>query len=186
MTNTVRNQNDNIDSIVTHHFDNPGIAIVTVLLHENNYAISSRAVKIALGAKEKLGIIDGRMISPGINSNNYDKWKKSDYMVCSWILNFISSHLREQFMFVENAKVLWDKLYQRYAMCNGLMIYQLEREISSLSQGSLSVVAYFSKLKRLWDELNVVEPLPSCNCTEGCGCTSAVEAANRKERHKLM
>ncbi|KAG9151411.1 hypothetical protein Leryth_025021 [Lithospermum erythrorhizon] len=53
-------------------------------------------------------------------------------MVCSWIVNSIVSHLREQF------------------------------EEKCLSQGNLSVVTYFSKMKRLWDELNMLEPLPEC------------------------
>ncbi|GAA0144264.1 hypothetical protein LIER_04757 [Lithospermum erythrorhizon] len=87
------------------------MSIVTVVLTENNYVIWSRAVKMALCAKEKLGFIDGRFLEPELTSPLYDRWKRIDYM--------------------------------------------LEREITSLSQGSMSVVAYFSKLKRL-QEMEVV------------------------------
>lgn len=41
-----------------HNGDNPGMAIVTQLLTEQNYQQWSRAVKLALSTKLKLGPID--------------------------------------------------------------------------------------------------------------------------------
>ena len=41
-------------------------------------------------------------------------------------------------------------------------MYQLRREISSISQGSMSVVQYYTKLKKLWDELTCLMPIPQC------------------------
>ncbi|GAA0151169.1 hypothetical protein LIER_09948 [Lithospermum erythrorhizon] len=35
---------------------------------------------------------------------------------------------------------------------------------SNLSKGSMTVVAYYFKLRRLWDELSVLETLPGCSC----------------------
>ncbi|GAA0173644.1 hypothetical protein LIER_27219 [Lithospermum erythrorhizon] len=42
-----------------------------------------------------------------------------------------------------------------------------KREITSLNQGSMTVVAYYSKLKRLWDEINDLEPPAVCTCVAG-------------------
>ncbi|KAL2242644.1 UNVERIFIED_CONTAM: hypothetical protein Sindi_0382400 [Sesamum indicum] len=33
-----------------------------------------------------------------------------------------------------------------------------------MAQGNLSVSAYYAKLKRLWDELTCLKPLPQCEC----------------------
>ncbi|KAJ9135736.1 hypothetical protein P3X46_032887 [Hevea brasiliensis] len=44
------------------------------------------------------------------------------------------------------------------------MIYQLQRKVSSVSQKNDSVACYFTKLKRLWDELDSIHVLPSCTC----------------------
>ena len=45
-------------------------------------------------------------------------------------------------------------------------MYQLQREISSISQGSMSVVQYYTKLKKLWDELTCLMPIPQCTSRE--------------------
>ena len=58
----------------------------------------------------------------------------------------------------------------RYGESNGLLIYHLHREISNTVQGSMSVTRYFSELKKLWDELNCTEPLPTCYC----GATNSI------------
>ena len=44
------------------------------------------------------------------------------------------------------------------------MIYELHKKMSLISQENRSVSVYFTKLKRLWDELGSVEPLPTCTC----------------------
>ena len=56
---------------------------------------------------------------------------------------------------------------QRYGKASGARIYQLQKEIAQTVQGSLSVAAYFSKLKSLWDEYSVVINIPTCTCTVG-------------------
>ncbi|KAL0373919.1 UNVERIFIED_CONTAM: Retrovirus-related Pol polyprotein from transposon RE1 [Sesamum radiatum] len=59
---------------------------------------------------------------------------------------------------------LWLDLEARYGGSNGPMIYNLEREIGSVSQGNMSVTAYFTKIKMLWDELVCLDPVPACAC----------------------
>ena len=42
-----------------HHGDTPGAILVTQLLTEDNYPNWARAMRMALDAKSKLGIVDG-------------------------------------------------------------------------------------------------------------------------------
>ncbi|KAL0349723.1 UNVERIFIED_CONTAM: hypothetical protein Sradi_4121900, partial [Sesamum radiatum] len=44
------------------------------------------------------------------------------------------------------------------------MVYQIQREIDSVSQGDLSISAYYATLKRLWDDLTCLKLLPQCEC----------------------
>ncbi|KAJ9136360.1 hypothetical protein P3X46_033448 [Hevea brasiliensis] len=44
------------------------------------------------------------------------------------------------------------------------MVYQIQRQIASISQENMSVTVYYTKLKKLWDELNSIDPIPSCTC----------------------
>ncbi|GAA0159311.1 hypothetical protein LIER_38839 [Lithospermum erythrorhizon] len=85
-------------------------------------------------------------------------------------VNNLYDGMKEQFMFTSSAQKLWDEVISRYGVSNGPMLYQLKREITFLSQGSMYVVVYYSKLKRLWDELNKLEPLSICKCIAGYPC----------------
>ncbi|KAK6146761.1 hypothetical protein DH2020_020630 [Rehmannia glutinosa] len=150
------------DPLRLYSSDHPGLSLVTSQLTGNNYLSWRRSMLIALGAKTKLGFINGKIEVPEEDSPKYDQWRKVDCMVISWILNSISKDLVDAFIYSNTAKELWDDIAKRFGDCNGPMIYQLERDISNMHQGSLSVVEYFTKLKRLWDELACLMPLPIC------------------------
>lgn len=81
-------------------------------------------------------------------------------MVTLWILNSISKEIVEVFLYVASAQELWTELEKRFKKCNGPMPYQLQKEISSVSQGNMTIVQYYSKLKKLWDEPVCLMPIP--------------------------
>ncbi|KAL0412865.1 UNVERIFIED_CONTAM: hypothetical protein Sradi_1488200 [Sesamum radiatum] len=101
----------------------------------------------------KLGFVDGSTPKPAEGSEEYDQWVRTDSLVLSWILNSISKDIVESFLYVDTARDLWLEIEERYGVSNGPLVYQLQREIASATQGTLSVSAYFAKLKTLWDEL---------------------------------
>ncbi|KAL0378986.1 UNVERIFIED_CONTAM: hypothetical protein Sradi_3204100 [Sesamum radiatum] len=117
--------------------------------------------KIALGAKMKLGFINGKSRRP---YQDFEQWTKADCLVISWLRNSMSKNIVESFLYINTARVLWLELEARFGVSDGAMIYQLQREIASTTQGELSVSAYFSKLKKLWDELSCLVSAPSCTC----------------------
>ncbi|XP_019162022.1 PREDICTED: uncharacterized protein LOC109158591 [Ipomoea nil] len=49
-------------------------------------------------------------------------------------------------------------------------VSDLHAEIHEIRQGDLNIGTYFAKLKVLWDELQVIRPLPTCNCARRCDC----------------
>lgn len=57
-------------------------------------------------------------------------------------------------------------------------MYQLQKEMNNLSQGDLSVLAYFTKCEQLWDEYIVM--------VTPCSCASAGPAMKLMERQQLM
>ncbi|XP_075107057.1 uncharacterized protein LOC142180036 [Nicotiana tabacum] len=58
-----------------------------------------------------------------------------------------------------NAKERFDKL-------DLTRIYHLWTAIATMRQGIDSVTSYYTKIKDLWDELDVLAPLSSCDCEE--------------------
>ena len=117
----------------------------------------------------KLGFIDGSYKMPEKDSPSFEQWSRVNYMITSWILNSISKDLVEAFLYTSNARELWCELEERYGESNGPLLYQIQREISSITQGSMNVAEYYTKLKRLWDELTVLMPLPECTCGSAKG-----------------
>jgi hypothetical protein len=76
----------------------------------------------------------------------------------------MSKEISEAFLYSTSARDLWLDLQERFGGCNGPLIYKIQREIATVNQGNFSIVAYYTKLKRLWDELAVLIPVPDCPC----------------------
>lgn len=64
---------------------------------------------------------------------------------------------------------LWKELEDRYDQTNGAKLYQVQREINELAQGTLNITTYYTRMKRLCEELSTlhVKTPYSCNCA--CG-----------------
>lgn len=72
-------------------------------------------------------------------------------MVACWILNSMIAELSDGFLYAQSAFELWKELSERSGQSNGPLIYQVERELSKVSQGNLTVAAYYNKMKKYWD-----------------------------------
>ncbi|KAG8645622.1 hypothetical protein MANES_10G077840v8 [Manihot esculenta] len=117
---------------------------------------------MALGAKIKLGIVEGAVSTPNKDFENYKQWKRCDFMVTSWILNSISKVLIYGFIYTASTRDIRLEISKRFGECNNLMIYELHRKISLISQENVSVSVHFTKLKRFWDELGSMKTLHAC------------------------
>ncbi|RVW64439.1 hypothetical protein CK203_061718 [Vitis vinifera] len=110
-----------------HHSDHPGMVLVSKPLNGDNYSTWCRAMTISLNAKSKLGFIDGTTTMPSATDkpDEHASWKKCNDMILSWILNSLSQDLADS----------------------------IERDIACLTQDQMTVAAYYTRLKKLWDEL---------------------------------
>ena len=100
-------------------------------------------------------------------------------MVVSWLLNSISPDLADAFLFANSTKELWNELSERFGQSNGPLLYQLQKEISYLYQGNDSVAVYFTKLKKLWDEVSDLSEVPACGCSPPCNLNPACAAIKK-------
>ena len=176
---------DSICSMFLHNSDHPGMVLVTAPLTGSNYLTWSQSMKIALISKHKLGFVNGKCVQPDMNSKEYEAWLRADSMVISWILNSISKDIVDAFLYTNTAKKLWDELGERFGECNGPLIYQIQREIASISQGTMSVSQYYTKLKKVWDELNCLMHVPNCSCRP-CTCGNFKAVASILSNNQLM
>ncbi|KAL0406179.1 UNVERIFIED_CONTAM: Retrovirus-related Pol polyprotein from transposon RE2 [Sesamum latifolium] len=159
------------DVLFIHPSEHSSLSLTSSPLDGTNFLAWKRAVHVSLGTKMKLGPIDGSFPRPVLGSANFELWRRVDFMVISWIWNSMSKDIVESFMFCATSQDLWLAIQAWYGRSNGPMIYQLQREISSMSQNDLSLTAYLTKVTKLWNELNALAPVPKCKCG-GCSCDS--------------
>ncbi|KAL2224072.1 UNVERIFIED_CONTAM: hypothetical protein Sindi_2933500, partial [Sesamum indicum] len=133
-------------------------------LNGSNYLSWARSIKISIGARQKLGYINGTCQKPIEDKEAVEEWRKNDYMVVSWILNSITKEITEDFLYADSARDLWVELETPFGESNGPLLYQIQRDITSISQKNMNVAVYFTRLKRLWDEWGSLDPLSVCSC----------------------
>lgn len=61
-------------------------------------------------------------------------------------------------VYASDAREVWVDLQDRFDKVNESRIYNLQREIATISQGTFSISVYHSRLKLLWDEYNSMKP----------------------------
>ncbi|XP_019229991.1 PREDICTED: uncharacterized protein LOC109210961 [Nicotiana attenuata] len=138
--------------------DNPGINLINISFDGSSYANWRRGVLISLSAKNKLGFINAM--------------EKSNDMVIVWLLKSLSKDIGESVIYSQTAEELWNELEQRYGQADGTKLFQLQRELNSISQGSSDVAGYFTKLKRIRDQMKVLNTFMICNCDCKCGANT--------------
>jgi hypothetical protein len=61
----------------------------------------------------------------------------------------------------------WIQL-QRFYQGDVFRISNIQEEIYTLKQGDNFVSAYYTKMKKLWQELDNFRPIPQSNCVHNC------------------
>ena len=85
-------------------------------------------------------------------------------MVTSWILNSLYRDIVDSVEYVNDALELWKELEDRYDQTNGAKLYQIQKEINDLNQGILDITTYYTRMKKLQEELNSLCVSSQCNC----------------------
>ncbi|KAH0648110.1 hypothetical protein KY285_033358 [Solanum tuberosum] len=111
-----------------------------------------------------MGFVNGKCKKPAQDDPRVNQWERCDDMVTLWILHSLSKDIADSLQYVNNAAELWQELEDRYDQTNGAKLYQLQKDISDLVQGSMDVTTYYTKMKRLWEELGILDISNQCNC----------------------
>ena len=180
------NEGYNNDPLSLQASDHPGMCLTNIKLNGTNFQQWSRSVKIALRTITKIGFIEGTCERPASTSPKYEQWIRCDNMVVSWLLNSIVPELSEAFLYAGSAKELWSELAERFGQSNGPLLYQIQKEIAELHQGNDSIAVYYTKLKRLWDELDNLSEIPSCDCIHKANCGASKRSRELDQQQRLM
>ncbi|KAH0680306.1 hypothetical protein KY290_023591 [Solanum tuberosum] len=174
--------NDASNSLYVHPSDNPGMTLVPIQFDGTRYRSWRRGVLRALLVKNKLGFIDGSCEKPPADSPTSRQWQRCDDMVTSWILNSLTKEISDSVKYVNDSVELWKELEDRYDQTNGAKLYQIQKEINDLTQGTLDITIYYTRMKKLWEELNTLNMRNQCTCICNCGARDGMYKAEQDRR----
>ncbi|XP_061353224.1 uncharacterized protein LOC133297999 [Gastrolobium bilobum] len=102
-------------------------------------------------------------------------------MVLSWLHRSITESISQSIHWMDQALDVWNDLKERFSQGDIFKISDLQDDIYRLHQGDNTVSDYYTQLKVLWDELETLQPTPSCRCIRPC-CNVSSEVKKIRER----
>lgn len=104
------------------------------------------------------------MTPPSRDSPDYADEVNMNTLIVSWIFAMLDASLFLYVPYKDNAKALWDMLKQQFFTSNGPRMYELEGALMNCKKHGLSVLEYFGKRTKIWEELANYEKAPDCYC----------------------
>lgn len=99
--------------------DTPGVSLITEqLIGTENYVIWSRAMLIALRAKNKLMLIDRSLKRPESTSSTLFQWERCNVIMSSRIMNSVSKEIFVAIVYTTDAAKVWEDLKERFDKVN--------------------------------------------------------------------
>ncbi|CAA7027674.1 unnamed protein product [Microthlaspi erraticum] len=159
--------------------DNPGATITPVLLNGENYNEWSLELVNALQAKRKTGYVNGSLPKPALGSPDLENWLVVNSMIVGWICASIEPKVRSTVTYISDAFQFWENLKQHFSVGNKVRVHQIKVQLASCRQDGQSVLDYYGRLSKLWEKLQMYQPI------HGCVCGAEAKMANEKEEEKI-
>ncbi|XP_070049981.1 uncharacterized protein [Nicotiana tomentosiformis] len=144
---------DSSHPLYVHPSDSPGSQLVSVPFNGCGFVLWRSSILTSLSTKNKLGLLDGRVPQPPPDFSYYSYWERCNDMVKVWITNYASREIAASVICLKTGREVWKDINERFGQSNGSKYLQIQREISTTTQGSSNIATYFTKLRSLWDEL---------------------------------
>ena len=145
-------------------------------IHENSLITPERLddtnyIEWSLNAQNKIrgrkcwGFISGTKTAPkDENSEEYESWQDENCLVKSWLLDAMTKDIRSLFLHLGTTKKIWNVVKQTYSVDqDASKAYQLHCEVMSIRQNGESIIFYFGKLQKIWQQLDDID-----DCTMEC------------------
>jgi len=127
-------------------------------------------MKLALKSKNKLKFVDGTILKPEASDSSYATWDQCNTFILSWITHSLSPEIYHSLLWFDDCYLLWQDLKHIYHQGDVFRNTLLQEKLYSIKQGDLSITAYFTKLKSIWEELESYAPISDCECPVPCTC----------------
>lgn len=123
--------NDRSSPYYLQSSDNPSAMVVQdKLVGEDNYTSWSKAMRMWLVSRWKLGFIDGKISKPtDISSEEFAAWEMANGLFLSWITHAVEKHIASTIVYTDLVAIAWKDLEERFNQGNVPLLYQLRYEL---------------------------------------------------------
>jgi hypothetical protein len=97
-------------------------------------------------------------------------------MIISWISNSVEPEISQSILWMDTAAEVWKDLKDRFYQGDVFRISDLQEEIYMLKQGDSTISSYYTKMKKLWQELDNFRPIPITSCNDDCKALAKMRA----------
>ena len=110
-----------------HHSDLPNYQLASKPLNGENFGHWKRSAEVALSARNKLAIVQGKYPKPASNSPILAQWERCNNTIISWILHSVEPDISDSIIYCESAQEMWEELTQRYGKASGQEFIKYKR-----------------------------------------------------------
>nr|GEX58620.1 cysteine-rich RLK (receptor-like protein kinase) 8 [Tanacetum cinerariifolium] len=156
-------------------------------------------MEIGLSTKRKLGFVKGTIPKPVVlpvraknsvarapNATNIEIWETCNNLVFSWIMSSVYASIAKSVMFISTASEIWSQLETGFSISNGSKKYKLSKDVFGISQQGVSVSAYYTKMKCIWEELDSLFSLPRLTTISPELSVFLTDVERQKEEQRLF
>ena len=105
-------------------------------------------------------------------------------MIKGWLNTAMEKDIRTSVKYAATSQEIWEDLKERFGKESAPKAYELKQSLSATRQDGLSVSAYYTKLRGIWDEIHSVLPMPICECKR-CTCDIGKKLSARQDKERL-
>ncbi|XP_076925100.1 uncharacterized protein LOC143587803 [Bidens hawaiensis] len=111
-------------------------------------------------------------------------WLRREAMIKGWLNTTMEKEIRTSVKYDTTAQDIWADLKERFGKESAPRAYELKQTLIITRQEGASVYAYFTKLQSLWDEIQTVLSIPTCDCNV-YSCEIGKKLYDFKEKERL-
>ncbi|XP_060217054.1 uncharacterized protein LOC132644475 [Lycium barbarum] len=141
-----------------------------------------RSILIALSVRNKLDFIHGTTEKPPEGSPLIRQWQGCNNLVVAWLANSVTKEIHRSVVYFKFAKDIWRELEARYGKADGARVFELKKVLAHISQGSLDIASYFTKIKQLWVELASI----SVHSENRCNCIGGAKSEEEQKVYQFL
>ncbi|XP_026419482.1 uncharacterized protein LOC113315421 [Papaver somniferum] len=153
------------DPFFVHPSVNPNAVLCSPPLNGDNYASWKIGMMRALRLKNKIGFIDGSISKP-TDSAKLGEWMRAYGLVIGWIHAAILHSVKDSVSYAPTVFLLWKDLENIHVESCDPKLYQLKQQLAFIKQDGSSVMVFYGRLRAIWDEMDTIRPLSTCNAKD--------------------